>query len=84
MKELTRKAFYAQSLELTAPWRVVAVSLQPEAKEVHLVVACERGVARVDPASRERAEIKDWHHRTWRHLDTCDFQTIITASVPRI
>ena len=84
MKELTLKAFYAQSLALTAPWSVVSVSLQPGAKEVHLVVACERGVAWVDPESGERAEIKDWHQRTWRHLDTCDFQTIITASVPRI
>lgn len=29
-------------------------------------------------------EIKDWQERTWRHLDTCEFETVITARVPRI
>ena len=25
-----------------------------------------------------------WQERTWRHLDTCQFQTIVTARVPRL
>jgi transposase len=29
-------------------------------------------------------EIKDWQERTWRHLDTCQFNTIVTARVPRL
>ena len=37
-----------------------------------------------DPDTNERAEIKDWEERSWRHLDTCQFETIITARVPRL
>lgn len=37
-----------------------------------------------DPETQERAEIKDWQQRQWRHLDTCEFTTVVKASVPRI
>ena len=84
MKELSLKEFYAQSLELKAPWKVVDVMIDGEARQVRIRVECARGEVWGDPDTNERAEIKDWEERTWRHLDTCQFETIITARVPRL
>lgn len=84
MEELTLEHFYAQSLGLEAPWRVAGVVIDGEHKEVRIRVECAAGEAWVDPETRQRAEIKDWQERTWRHLDTCEYQTVITARVPRV
>ena len=84
MDELTLEHFYGQSLGLEAPWRVAKVVIDGERKEVRIRVECAAGEAWVDPETRERAQIKDWQERTWRHLDTCEYQTIITARVPRV
>jgi transposase len=84
MEELTLEHFYAQSLGLSAPWRVARVVIDGERKEVSIHVECSAGEAWVDPETGQRAPIKDWQERTWRHLDTCEYQTIITARVPRV
>lgn len=84
MKELSLKEFYAQSLELKAPWKVVDVVIDGEARQVRIRVECAAGQVWGDPDTRERAEIKDWEERSWRHLDTCQFETVITARVPRL
>ncbi|MDB6134339.1 MAG: Transposase [Verrucomicrobiales bacterium] len=84
MSLLNIKEFYGQSLGVTTPWKVTEVSIDSETRQVRVRVECARGVPWVDPETRERAEIKDWQERTWRHLDTCDFETVITAKVPRI
>lgn len=84
MDELTLEHFYAKSLGLEAPWRVAAVVIDGDRKEVRIRVECAAGEAWVDPGTGERAQIKDWQERTWRHLDTCGYQTVITARVPRV
>ena len=84
MKELSLKEFYAQSLDLASPWKVVEVTIDGESKQVRIRVECARGEVWGDPETNERAEIKDWEERTWRHLDTCQFETIIMAKVPRL
>src|SRR6478735_9213949 len=84
MKELSLKEFYGQSLELKAPWKVSDVVIDGEARQVRIRVECEAGVVWGDPETNERAEIKDWEERTWRHLDTCQYETIISARVPRL
>ena len=84
MEELTLEHFYTQSLGLKAPWRVTGVVIDGERKEVRIRVECKAGEAWADPETGERAEIKDWQERTWRHLDTCEYQTVISARVPRV
>lgn len=84
MTELTLEHFYAQSLGLEAPWSVTGVVIDGERKEVNIRVECAAGEAWTDPETGQRAQIKDWQERTWRHLDTCEYQTIITARVPRV
>jgi len=84
MDELKLEEFYAQSLGLSGPWRVASVVIDGERKEVRIRVECAPGEAWLDPETRQRAPIKDWQERTWRHLDTCEYQTVITARVPRV
>ena len=57
-----------------APWKVVDVMIDGEARQVRILVECARGEVWGDPETNERAEIKDWDERTWRHLDTCQFE----------
>lgn len=84
MEELTLENFYAQSLGLQPPWRVAGVVIDGTRKEVQIRVECAAGEAWADPDTREHAPIKDWQERTWRHLDTCEYQTVISARVPRV
>ncbi len=63
---------------------MAGVVIDGERKEVSIRVECAAGEAWVDPETGQRAQIKDWTERTWRHLDTCEYQTIITARVPRV
>jgi transposase len=83
-KSLTLEKFYTQSLGLQAPWRVVSIVIDGNLKEVQVRVECAAGEAWADPDTRTRALIKDWQERTWRHLDTCEYQTVISARVPRV
>src|SRR6478752_9200474 len=84
MSLLNIKEFYGQSLGVKTPWKVTEVSIDSESRQVRVRVECARGVPWADPETRERAAVKDWQERTWRHLDTCEYETVISASVPRI
>lgn len=84
MDDLTLEHFYAQSLGLEKPWRVAGVVIDGARSEVRIRVECETGEVWADPETLERAHIKDWQERTWRHLDTCEYKTIISARVPRL
>jgi transposase len=84
MKFLDLKSLYAHSLGMTTPWTVNDVVFDGEHKMVTVFMERASSVAWADPETGERAGIKDWQERTWRHLDTCQFQTIVTAGVPRL
>lgn len=76
--------FYQQVLGLSKPWRVKAVKLELEKQKVTIEVECGEKVVWGDPATGGRAHIHAWEKRRWRHLDTCQFETIIEAEVPRV
>ncbi|RYY58919.1 MAG: hypothetical protein EOO05_14915 [Chitinophagaceae bacterium] len=40
-----------------------------ELRQVRIRLECASGEVWGDPDTSERAEIKDWEERTWRHLD---------------
>lgn len=76
---------YQQLLGLSAPWTVEAVELDAGGARVDVWLshgsdarfACPRCGA-LAPGHDHAAE------RVWRHLDTCQFQTLIHAQVPRV
>lgn len=76
---------YEQLLGLTEPWSVKQVELSIENNRVTVEVELQRGIIWSDPeVEGGRAHIHGWTERQWRHLDTCQFETIIKASIPQL
>lgn len=81
MSELTEH--YRRLLGLDEAWQVAKVDFRPEEKRVEITV--EHGSSRLAcpecGGSCSQADKAD--ERTWRHLDTMQFETRIRAAVPR-
>src|ERR1019366_5913771 len=78
-------ALYEALLGLQAPWCVKSVDLSLEEQRVVVEVELKRGQVWADPTDNtKRAHINGWTERQWRHLDTCQFETIIKARVPQL
>ena len=75
---------YQQLLGLNTPWSVASVDVDMEKLLITVHVECAKGVLWADPKTQTRAHIHSWQERTWRHLDTCQFETRITAKIPRL
>jgi transposase len=77
------KDLYAKILGITSPWSVTDVALRLEAGEVEVTVEAERGALRC-PTCGAASPGYDTRPRRWRHLDTCQYRTILRAHVPRV
>ena len=73
---------YAQILGVTDPWKVVRVELDMPRK-VEVFVELDRDGQVPCPECNEGCPRHDTRTRSWRHLDTCQLQTVLTAEVPR-
>lgn len=82
MRDYDLKTLYSQSLGIKAPWKIASVTRTEN--QIHIRVECSKRATWTDPETKQRALIKDWHERTWRHMDTCECQTMVTCRVPRI
>ncbi len=78
------RTLYATLLGITEPWGVELVEMKQEAGEVHVRVALPTNTRWVCPECHAAAPIHDHQDRTWRHLDTCQFRTLVHARVPRL
>lgn len=82
---MNSKQLYKEMLGLQGSWYIKSVTLSKEIKQVTVEVALRKGLVWADPTNRTaRAHINDWTERQWRHLDTCQFKTIIKARVPQL
>lgn len=73
---------YAQILGVGRPWKVTKVDLDDEAAEVTVHVEMT-GSGRC-PKCEASCPTHDHRTRRWRHLDTCQYKTILSAAVPRV
>ncbi len=73
---------YARILGVERPWRVSAVSLQLDGGDVEVLV--EHSGPATCPQCGETVSGYDTRRRRWRHLDTCQYRTILVADVPRV
>jgi transposase len=79
------RRLYQTILGLAEPWYVADVEVLTQAEEIRVHVAWREGAAAVCPdcgapaPGYDRAE-----ERRWRHLDTCQFRTVLCARVPRV
>ena len=75
---------YAMLLGVNSPWEVKDVQLKLDDKKVVIELGWEWGSDATCPECGQRCSIHDCAlERTWRHLDTMQFETIIRARVPR-
>jgi zinc-finger of transposase IS204/IS1001/IS1096/IS1165 len=77
------KSLYAAIPGLTEPWGVEKVELRVGAGKVHVWVALPKETLWVCPECLAAAPIHDHREREWRHLDTCQYGTLVHARVPR-
>ena len=77
------RELYAKILGLPEPWIVVDVELDLKEQSVLVRLGRRDGVALECPECGRACPGYDTQPRRWRHLDTCQFNTVLEADVPR-
>ena len=77
-------ALYEQLLGLKTPWSVKKVELSLADQRVVVEVVLKKQVWADPTDATKRAHVNGWSERQWRHLDTCQFETVIKARVPQL
>jgi transposase len=77
--------FYRQILGLENPWGVEKVELSIKEGKVDIFVCHAEGLKWACPeCGRELGCYDHAEERVWRHLDTCQFMTLLHARIPRV
>ena len=78
------RELYRHILGIESPWRVERVELKLEEGEIHVHLEHDRVESWACPECGSPCRLHDHQgERKWRHLDTCQFQTILHARPPR-
>jgi transposase len=78
------RQLYQQILGIMNPWFVERVELKLENGEVHVHLAHPKDACWKCPECSRDCPLHDHQAvRTWRHLDTCQYQTLLHAALPR-
>jgi transposase len=76
---------YQRVLGLSKPWSVSRVELKVAEKRVDVWVDHPPGEQWACPQCQRLLSCRDHaEERVWRHLDTCQFQTLLHARIPRV
>jgi transposase len=76
---------YALLLGLNDAWNVATVNLSLEAKRVEIALEHRASSPLACPECGESCPLADHApERTWRHLDTMQFETLLRARLPRV
>ena len=78
------RALYATILGIAPPWDVVRVELDDAAQVVHVWLEEHAGTNATCPECHAISPRYDHVERSWRHLDTCQYETRLHARVPRV
>ena len=83
MKE-TLEEFYNHLLGVESPWEVISIQRDSRNRVVTAMVEYSAEEQLICPICLKAGKLYDHRIRTWRHLDSCNHQTLIQASVPRV
>ena len=71
-------------LGIAAPWHIARVELKTDAQRVDLWLEHDPTRWPCPDCETELAGFDHAAERTWRHLDTCQFETHLHAEIPRV
>jgi len=77
-------ALYAQILGIVLPWKVDRVALDRDNNDVTVYLKHNKKKKLRCPECGKECPGYDTKKRRWRHLDTCQYRTILVADVPRV
>ena len=78
-------ALYQHLLGLKSPWTVHSVKLNIEDQRVDVRAEHSENASWECPECQKKLALYDHApERTWRHLDSCQFQTYLYARIPRV
>jgi transposase len=78
------RELYRRILGIESPWYVASVDLQSVPREVHIYLAHEDQTSWPCAECGAASQLYDHQpERRWRHLDTCQYRTILHAEPPR-
>jgi transposase len=75
---------YAEILGIKAPWMITDVKLEHPSKAVRIFISMDDAMVLKCPECGKPAGRYGSNQREWRHLDTCQYQTILVGDIPRI
>lgn len=79
------RELYQQILGLKTPWKVSEVKLSIQQQQVDVFVEHPTGTKFCCPECQESLPCYDHAEpRCWRHLDSCQFKTVLHARIPRV
>ncbi len=79
------RQLYTTILGLREPWVVEDVEVAAEAEEVRVRLAMREGTElRCPDCERPAPGYDQAAERRWRHLDTCQYRTVLVARIPRV
>lgn len=78
------KKLYSQILNIREPWEVTEVLLDKELKKIVVKVGLTKKAVGICPKCGKACSGYDHKPKRWRHLDTCQYQTIIEADLMRV
>ena len=83
MKESLEK-FYTRLLGVQEPWEVISIIRDSNKEQVTVTVDFKDGYPYLCPVCGKEGKRYDYRTRSWRHLDTCQYKTIIECDIPRV
>lgn len=84
LRRMRDKDLYATILGIGSPWSVIDVVVKAAEEVVEVHVALDVDAATSCPECTRDSPRYDTRTRRWRHLDTCQYRTLLVAEVPRV
>jgi len=75
---------YAEILGIKPPWMITDVQVSHPEKSVSISIAMDESAALLCPECGKPSGRYGCNRREWRHLDTCQYQTILVGDIPRV
>jgi transposase len=75
---------YAEILGIRAPWEITNVEVSHTEQTVHIFIGLNESVRPLCPVCNNPGNRYGMNRREWRHLDTCQYQTVLVGDIPRV